>query len=354
MEQTYLPPIKQVQPMTLIRRERRLPVPGLVAVRVNEKVLATDVIAEAEAAPRHIFIDLVRGLGVPLEEVDRYLNVARGERVEEGDILASRGGLTRRNVRAPGDGRVADVSQGRMLFEMRSEPIELRAGFPGIVTTTDGSRTVTLETVGALIQGEWGNGRQEWGVMRFVGDGPGGRLDTDQLDINLRGAVLVTGILDNLEALGQAVELSVRGLIAGSMPSEMIPSVRRVPFPVILTDGFGRLPMNAPTFNLLQSSIGREAALDARRGDKFSGQIPEIIIPLPGSQRVSGPDEVLSLTVGMRVRVLRAPYRGVCGLVRAIPERAVLMPSGVRAHCARVELDGIGLTEVPEANLEVL
>ena len=43
---TYLTPVMHVVPLTTIRRERVMPVPGVVTVRVNEKVQANHVIAE--------------------------------------------------------------------------------------------------------------------------------------------------------------------------------------------------------------------------------------------------------------------------------------------------------------------
>lgn len=346
--------VKHVLPLTTIRRERRLPVPGTVPVRLSEKVLPTDVVAEAEVAPRHVFIDLARGLGVSARDVGRYLTRERGERVETGEVIAGPVGITRRTVRAPADGRIVKITDGRVLFEIRPAPYEIRAGFPGTVTATDGSRVVTVETVGALIQAEWGNGLQEWGVIRVVGERPEDQLQTDRLDIELRGAIVVAGICDNPAPLHQAAELSLRGLVLGSMPADLIPVAQRQPFPVMVTDGFGALPMNAPAFELIQSNSGREAALDASMGDRFGARRPEIIIPLPASSRVELPAEFVPLKPGVRVRVVRPPHHGAVGVVREVVPKAVDFPSGIRSRGASVDLEGIGLETIPLANLEIL
>ena len=57
MSEMILPSRTHVIPMTTIRRERILPVPGAATVRVNEKVQAADVIAQAEMVPETEFAD---------------------------------------------------------------------------------------------------------------------------------------------------------------------------------------------------------------------------------------------------------------------------------------------------------
>ena len=68
----YLPQVAHVLPLTTIRRQRTLPVPGTIPVHLNERVQPQDVIAEAEVAPQHKFIDVAQGLGLPVREVARW------------------------------------------------------------------------------------------------------------------------------------------------------------------------------------------------------------------------------------------------------------------------------------------
>jgi hypothetical protein len=262
--------------------------------------------------------------------------------------------MARRTVRAPSDGRIVSIAGSRVLFEIRGEPVALRAGFPGMVVASDGTRTVTVETTAALIQGTWGNGRQDFGVMRTIGGGPAVRMQTDQLDINLRGAVLIGGMCDHPAPLHQATELSVRGVVLGSITADLIPVALRLPYPLVVTDGFGDVPMNAPAFALLTSNVGRDAAVDARTGDAYTYQKPEVIIPLPSSRAADLPDDVVPLKAGVRVRVLRRPFKGAVGVIRDLPAKAADYPSGLLARSAAVELEGLGSRLVPLANLEVL
>lgn len=351
---SYLPCLRHVLPMTMVQRERRLPLPGVVTARVNERVQAQDVVAEAELGPQHMFIDLSRALGVPASEVPRYLRHQPGDRLDAGQILAGPVGVLRRAERAPAEGFLVTIVDGRVLFQTRGKVHELRAGFPGTVIASDGVQSVVIETTGALIQGVWGNGKQDFGILRMVGQGPGSRLQTRQLDIQLRGAVLLAGICENPAPLHQATELSVRGLILGSMSASLIPVARRLPYPVIVIEGFGAVPMHGPAFELLSSNAGREVALEGQPQSPYRTVRPEVIIPLPASREVDVPDELVPLEAGVRVRVTRAPYMGTVGVVREILPRAEAYPSGILAHSVVVDVPGGGPKMVPVANLEIL
>ncbi|HET7009283.1 MAG TPA: hypothetical protein VFI11_00785 [Anaerolineales bacterium] len=347
-------PVTHVLPLTTVRRERFLPSPGTVMARVNEKVQAGDVLAQAEPPARHYLLDMARALGVAEKEAARYLRHQPGERVDSGDILAGPVGLARRTLRAPAAGQIVNVHDGRVLFQAHGDLVSLKAEYSGVVVATDGVQSITLEATAALVQAAWGNGHQDHGVLRVTGNGPSDRLKTDDLDINLRGAVLVAGMCLHSAPLHQVTELSCRGLVLGGLASELIPIVRRLSYPVLVVEGFGDVSMNAAAYSLLSTNAGREASVDGRVGGLYSSQRPEVIIPLPATRQVSVPDEIIPPNPGVRVRVVAAPYHGAVGVVREVLQKAVGYPSGILARSARVELEGIGTTNVPLANLEIL
>ena len=347
-------PVLHVNAMATLRRERELPNAGTVIARLNEKVQAADVLAEGEVGPRHLFLDMVRMLGVAEKDLARYLLHQPGDRLEAGELIAGPVGVGRRTVRAPSAGRIVTFHRGRLLFEVRGKPAALRAGFPGMVIGTDGVRTVVMETTGAIVQGVWGNGRQDYAMLRTLGGGPSERLRPDQLDINLRGALLIAGILDTSAPLQQLTQLTIKGLVAGSMSSDLLSTVPRLPFPVLLTEGFGQIPMNSAAYGLLTTNAGREAAIDARPADPFEARRPELIIPLPASRKADLPEAVVPLAKDLRVRVLRAPHHGAMGIVKEMPAKAVDYASGLLARSAIVDLEGIGPRSIPLANLEVV
>ena len=350
----YLPPVAHVASNTTIRRVRSLPVPGTITVNVNELVEARDIVGEAEYAPHHQFIDIAQSLGIPASEVPRYLTRERGDRVEQGEIIAGPAGFPRRSVRAPADGRIAAVTNGMILFEIRQDPYLLSAGYPGEVVGSDGRLSVTIENSGALVQGVWGNGQEDIGVMRIVGEGPHDRLLTDQLNVELRGAVLVAGICDHPAPLQQASDISVRGIILGGLSSDLIPIAESLSYPIVVIDGFGSVPLNQAAFDLLNENKGREAALDARPAVPFDPHRPEVIIPLPVANIADLPEDLIPLAPGVRVRVTRQPNNSEVGIVEEVLDKAVSYPSGILARSARVDLESRGSTNVPLANLEIL
>ena len=67
-----LAPVTHILPITMIRRERTMPVPGKVLVRAGQEVGPTDVIVESNLRPEHILLDVARGLGVSGERSDQY------------------------------------------------------------------------------------------------------------------------------------------------------------------------------------------------------------------------------------------------------------------------------------------
>ena len=350
----YLPPVAHVATNTTIRRVRSLPVPGTITVNINETVEAKEIIGEAEFAPHHQIIDVAQSLGISISDVARYLTRERGDRVEEGELIAGPAGFPRRSIRAPADGRIAAVTNGMILFEERQDPYLLAAGFPGEVVGTDGMLTVTIENSGALVQGVWGNGREDIGVMRIVGEGPRDRLLTDQLNVELRGAVLVAGICDHPAPLQQASDISVRGIILGGLSSDLIPIAESLHYPIVVIDGFGSVPLNQAAFDLLKEFKGRDAAVNARPAKPFEQHRPEVIIPLPMANLPDLPEDLIALAPGVRVRVTRQPNSSEVGIVEEILEKAVSYPSGILARSARVDLELRGSTNVPLANLEIL
>src|SRR3990172_7692813 len=119
-------PLTHVVPMTTIRRERQLPVPGSVLVRMNAKVQAADVLAEAEPAARYFSLDLSRALGLPPKEAAGQLGRERGAGVAAGDVLAGPTGVTRRTLGAPAAGQIVAVQEGKVLFEAKGAVLQLR------------------------------------------------------------------------------------------------------------------------------------------------------------------------------------------------------------------------------------
>lgn len=352
----YIPTTTHVLPLATIRRERTLPQPGQVLAREGARVNPGDILARAQLPGRHFIIDLVRRLKVPEAQVERYVLAGQGTAVEKGEVIARRPvalGLRKHTVRAPAKGMVVSVGGGKLLFASAGATVEVRAGMIGTVAAVNSESGVVLETTGALVQGLWGSGKVEYGVLRIVGSEPDQLLPVESLDVSARGAIVVGGVADE-NVLRTAETILARGLIVGSMSSMLIPVARFLSYPVLLTEGFGWSGMAAPAWEVLKANDGREAMIDARPADRWTGLRPEVIVPLsPEGQPPPLPSDGRPLAEGQRVRALRPPHAGAVGTVSYVPARAQVLASGVQARCAYVDFGGEEAL-VPLVNLEIL
>ena len=127
--------VYHVLPLATITRERKLPVAGKVLARVDQRVSATDVIAEANFAREHVLIDVARTFNVSTKTADKMIKVNQNDRVAQGALVADAGGLIPRSIRAPRAGRVMIVGGGQILMEVGDARVELRAGLPRFLNT---------------------------------------------------------------------------------------------------------------------------------------------------------------------------------------------------------------------------
>jgi hypothetical protein len=347
-------PVLHVLPLTTIVRKRVLPVAGKVNMHVNQRVNPTDVVAEANFAREHVLLDVARTFGISAEAADKLIRVKEGESLAQGALVAEKSGLIPRKIKTPRAGRVMIVGSGQILMEVGDTHIELRAGLPGVVTQVIPDKGVVISTAGALVQGVWGNGRIDNGLMISLLEKPDDVLSAGRLDVSLRGSVILAGQVRDLDTLKAAAELPVRGLILASMPSSLITSAYQMRYPILVTEGFGALPMNSAAFKLLTTNNKREATVNAEHFDRYTGGRPEVIIPLPVSSEPNEPNPFETFAVGQPVRMRRPPYAGLVGTITNLPAGLSLLPSGLRATSADVKLENGENVLVPLVNLEVV
>ena len=348
-----LAPVLHILPLATILRERLLPIPGKVKVHLNQKVAATDVIAETAWAREHVLLDVARTLGVSVEAANRLIRCKVGERLSQGSIVAE-DGIIRRTIHVPREGRVVAVGGGKILLEVGNTNLELRAGIPGIITQIIPDRGAVIQTAGALIQGVWGNGRVDASMMYSLIDKPDDMLTVDRLDASLRGLVILAGQCRDAEVLQAAAELPLRGLILSSLLPLLIPTALQMRYPITVTDGLGHMPMNIAAFKLLSTNCKREAAVNAEPYDRYKGTRPEVIVPLPVSQDPPLPRDEETFVPGQQLRMRRAPHAGEIGTLVNLRPGLTTLPSGLRATAGEVRLYTGEQILVPLINLEVV
>jgi hypothetical protein len=351
----YYPSETQVTPLTRIYRERVLPIPGQVLVDVGDSVDPTQVVARTNLLGDFHIVPAARLLGIPTPQLGRHLHVRLGDEVRRGQTIAAQSGPLGRSVKSPLDGVVTASGSGRILIEAQPTPFALRAYIDGTVSDVLRNYGVTIETMGAIIQGVWGAGRESFGVLKCMVKSPDQPLRARSIDSSCHGTILIGGTKLNEAVLGRAQELQVRGIVTGGLSPEMFPLMKGLLFPIVVTEGIGEVPMSEPIFHLLTTNEGREASISGRVRPREGITRPEIIIPLPTGSAPPTQAQVRSpLEVGMQVRVVRAPLMGAVGALVALPTHARRIETGARVRGAEVDLNQAEPVFVPLANLEVL
>ena len=233
-------------------------------------------------------------------------------------------------------------------------PAVPRAGIPGTIVEIIANRGAVIQTAGSLIQGVWGNGRIDSGLLVNIAEKPDGVLTAGRVDVSLRGSILLAGMVKDAETLQAAAELPVRGLILSGLHTSLIQQAREMRYPIMVTEGFGPLPMNSAAYKLLSTNAKREVTVNAEVYDHYTGARPEVIIPLPISSSPPPSREVETLVPGLQVRMRRPPALGMIGEVVAVKPGLTTLPSGLRAPAAEIKLENGETVVVPLVNLEVV
>ena len=348
----YYPFETQVAPLINVRRERMLPAPGEVTVRIGERVDPTQVVAQANLPGDFRVLSVAHLLGISDVKIKNYMRVKVGESVRRGQILAKR---RSRVVKSPIAGVLASSGGGRVLVEAPPTPFELRAYIQGSVTNVLQGRGVVIETTGAVIQGVWGAGGESFGVLKKLVKSPDKTLRARDIDPSCHGTIVIGGAGFNAAVLERAQELQVRGIVTGSLPPELVPEVRRSPIPIVITEGIGASPMSEPFFQLLTTNDGREASISGKIKPRWGVVRPEIIIALPAeSLTTTQAQPGMPLTVGARVRAVRAPYFGQVGTVVTLIDHPRHIETDAKVRGAEVDIGQQEPVFIPLMNLEAL
>ncbi len=373
MPVAYTPGLR-ITPNAVVRETRRLPLKGEVLVKVGDSVTADQVVASAEMPGNLHTLRAAQMLHITAEELPQYLLKRPGEAVEADEVIARTSGLWglfKSEVRAPIAGVIEEVVTASGYIRLREPPkrVEVMAHVAGRVMEVMEAEGAVIETRGALIQGIFGVGGERRGSLRLAAAGPDQPLSADSLG-DCRGCVLVGGSRADIADIRRAAEAGAVGLVVGAVSDAAlreyvgydigvaITGQEDVSMTLIVTEGFGTLPMARRTWELLKSLEGRLASINGATQIRAGVIRPEIIVPhedqAAPSEAADGDAGEGSLEPGARVRVIREPHFGALGEVTALPPDLTRIETESQVRIAVVRLDSGEEVIVPRANLEII
>ncbi|MCP9469514.1 MAG: hypothetical protein NNA31_05875 [Nitrospira sp.] len=373
MAHSYTPGLT-VTDQTVVRRVRQLPLQGTVLVKEGDLVLATQSVARAELPGKVYPLNLANQLGAAPNEIKDYLVKREGETVHKDEVLAENKPFfkwLKTEIRSPVTGTVESISTvtGQVLLREPPRVLDLLAYVDGRVVEVRPQQGVTVECVCSLVQGIFGVGGEAYGEIVTAVEAPDRSLTPDRLTVEMKGKVVVGGSFLSAETMAKAKEIGVAGLVVGGIHDQdlrallgydlgvAITGSEQVGFTLILTEGFGAIPMAAKTFAVLASHAGAMASISGATQIRAGVIRPEIIIPLNGGRSTvnrSATQTREGIQPGDLVRIIRDPLFGKIGRVSALPSELRKIQTESEVRVLEVRFDDGSTVVVPRANIEVI
>ena len=372
MAHSYTPGLT-VTERTVIRRRRLLPLPGTVLVSAGDRVRSDQPVARAELPGKVYPVNLANQLSIAPDEIKDYLVKKEGDLVQRDEILAENKPLIKwfkTEIRSPITGTIESLSMvtGQVLLREPPRILDLLAYVDSTVVETIPQQGVVVEAGCSLVQGIFGIGGEVWGEIAVAVQSPDEPLTPAHLKPDMRGKIVVGGSFLPAETMTRAKELGVAGLVVGGIHDKdlrvllgydlgvAITGTEHVGFTLILTEGFGTIPMAAKTFRLLSAHAGQKASISGATQIRAGVIRPEIIIP----QATSPADSAVmqsqreGIRLGDPVRIIRDPLFGKIGEVSALPADLQKIPTESEVRVLEVKFaDGLRAV-IPRTNIEVI
>lgn len=382
MSEAYTPGLK-IKETARVSKERKLPIPGEILVKIGDKVTADTIVARAYIPSEFEIINAAAILGLDVIErhgkrtcdLGKCMIKKEGDEVEEGEIIAKRQvffGAFKYECSSSIKGMIEYISDesGQVILRRPPKPLDLKAYIPGIVTSVSANESVVIDASAAFIQGIFGIGGERVGELIVLSNSPDEVLEEKNITSEHRSKIIVGGSFVTSEALKKAVELEVSGIIVGGINDKDLISFvgheigvavtgrEEVGLTLIITEGFGKISMAEKTFNILKKSNNMLTCINGATQIRAGVIRPEIIIPKGNFEdlvKTVAEGEVYSggLKIGTVVRIIRQPFFGSLATVTDLPIELRKMETESRVRVLEVELQDGKRVTLPRANVEI-
>ena len=328
--------------------------------------------AKADLPGNVQLVNIANLLSVTPNEIEENMLKSDGDSVTKDEIIASTKGLFglfKSHARSPIDGVIESISDvtGQVILREPPIPVEVKAYLDGKITQTVPNEGVTVETYGTYIQGIFGVGGETIGNLGIVVNAPHEILTSEHILPEHKDQILVVGSLVSNETIMKAVDIGVKGLIAGGIDDGdlrkllgyelgvAITGSEELGITLVITEGFGTIAMAERTFAILKSREGMKTSINGATQIRAGVVRPEILIPyVSQGEDLQDDNSVGTLEIGSPVRVIREPHFGKLGRVTKLPIELQKLETEAEVRVLQVELEDGETTTLPRANVEAI
>ena len=371
MAHSYTPGLKVLK-KTIFKKERILPLKGDVLVKSGDQLTPDTIVASTNLPGNVQMLKVSNILNIDPKDVVEALQVKEGQEVKKGDIIAETSGIFgmfKSSVESPVDGTIESISQstGRVVVREAPIPVEVDAYVSGVVDEVVENEGIVLKSNAAFIQGIFGIAGEKRGDLLLVSSGPGEELTADQISADMKGKILIGGSFLSLDAYKKALNVQVAGIVVGGFNyydlkailgynlGVAITGTEKLNTALIVTEGYGSIPMSEATFSLLKENDGKAASINGATQIRAGVIRPEIVIPIDSGNTDDDSSSKMpeGIQEGSTVRVIRSPNFGKIGKVISLPAELNKMESETMVRVAEINIDGKNIL-IPRANLEMV
>ena len=371
MAHSYTPGLKVLK-KTIFKKERILPLKGDVLVKSGDQLNPDTIVASTNLPGNVQMLKVSNILNIDPKDVEEVLQIEEGQEVKKGDIIAETSGIFgmfKSSVESPVDGTIESISQstGRVIVREAPIPVEVDAYVSGVVDEVVENEGIVLKSNAAFIQGIFGIAGEKRGDLLLVSSGPGEELTADQITADMKGKILIGGSFLSLDAYKKALSIQVAGIVVGGFNyydlkailgynlGVAITGTEKLNTALIVTEGYGSIPMSEATFSLLKENDGKAASINGATQIRAGVIRPEIVIPIDVVKTVDDSSSKMpeGIQEGSTVRVIRSPNFGKIGKVISLPSELNKMESETMVRVAEINIDGNNIL-IPRANLEMV
>lgn len=372
MTHAYTPGLR-ISEKTMVTSQRTLPLLGEVLAKKGDVLKAEDIVAKTHLPGKVIAVNAVNRLGIQPKDLREYILKKEGDPVQKDEIIAETKPwirMLKSVLLSPITGTIETISAvtGQILLREPPKPIQVFAYVDGTVTEVMEKEGVVMETTATFIQGIFGVGGETVGELVLAVETPGDTLTAERIQPAHKDKIIVGGAFIRHDTIDKAKSVGVRGIIVGGFDDEVlkkllgydlgvaITGTEDIGITIIITEGFGKIQMAQRTFELLKSRSGAKTSINGATQIRAGVVRPEIIIPF--TQNTSGEridkQTDRGMEIGDAVRVIRVPYFGKIGRIRALPFSPQTIETEATVRILDIEFPDGSTAIVPRTNVEMI